>query len=145
MNSKIVNVIKKGELIFLMEKETKKSLLLITFGVVLFVLLMHFSEVIKILQRGVSLTLPIMVGLILAFVLNVPMKMFERLFAKLKKKYPRLKKMPVTSLSICNISVHRPFNRNRVYDVRARTRCLGKKHLQCFYGKYAKVVILAAK
>ena len=100
MNSKIVNVIKKGELIFLMEKETKKSLLLITFGVVLFVLLMHFSEVIKILQRGVSLTLPIMVGLILAFVLNVPMKMFERLFAKLKKKYPRLKKMPVTSLSL---------------------------------------------
>ena len=86
MNSKIVNVIKKGELIFLMEKETKKSLLLITFGVVLFALLMHFSEVIKILQRGVSLTLPIMVGLILAFVLNVPMKMFERLFAKLKKK-----------------------------------------------------------
>ena len=81
MNSKIVNVIKKGELIFLMEKETKKSLLL--------VLLMHFSEVIKILQRGVSLTLPIMVGLILAFVLNVPMKMFERLFAKLKKKYPQ--------------------------------------------------------
>lgn len=78
MNSKIVNVIKKGELIFLMEKETKKSLL-ITFGVVLFALLMHFSEVIKILQRGVSLTLPIMVGLILAFVLNVPMKMFERL------------------------------------------------------------------
>lgn len=84
MNSKIVNVIKKGELIFLMEKETK-SLLLITFGVVLFALLMHFSEVIKILQRGVSLTLPIMVGLILAFVLNVPMKMFERLFAKLKR------------------------------------------------------------
>ena len=83
-----------------MEKETKKSLLLITFGVVLFVLLMHFSEVIKILQRGVSLTLPIMVGLILAFVLNVPMKMFERLFAKLKKKYPQLKKIPVTSLSL---------------------------------------------
>lgn len=53
MNSKIVNVIKKGELIFLMEKETKKSLLLITFGVVLFALLMHFSEVIKILQSGV--------------------------------------------------------------------------------------------
>ena len=49
MNSKIVNVIKKGELIFF---------------------------------------------------LNVPMKMFERLFAKLKKKYPRLKKMPVTSLSL---------------------------------------------
>lgn len=100
MNSKIVNVIKKGELIFLMEKETKRSLLLITFGVVLFALLMHFSEVIKMLQRGVALTLPIMVGLILAFVLNVPMKMFERLFTKLKKKYPQLKKMPVTSLSL---------------------------------------------
>ena len=138
MNSKIVNVIKKGELIFLMEKETKKSLLLITFGVVLFALLMHFSEVIKILQRGVSLTLPIMVGLILAFVLNVPMKMFERLFT-IKENTSNKPQF------ICNISVHRPFNRNRVYDVRARTCCLGKKHLQCFYGKYAKVVILAAK
>ena len=126
-----------------MEKETKKSLLLITFGVVLFALLMHFSEVIKILQRGVSLTLPIMVGLILAFVLNVPMKMFERLFTKLKKKYKE--NASNKPQFICNISVHRPFNRNRVYDVRARTCCLGKKHLQCFYGKYAKVVILAAK
>ena len=139
MNSKIVNVIKKGELIFLMEKETKKSLLLITFGVVLFALLMHFSEVIKILQRGVSLTLPIMVGLILAFVLNVPMKMFERLLSTIKENTSNKPQF------ICNISVHRPFNRNRVYDVRARTCCLGKKHLQCFYGKYAKVVILAAK
>ena len=59
-----------------MEKETKRSLLLITFGVVLFALLMHFPTVIKTIQRGIALILPIIVGLILAFVLNVPMKMF---------------------------------------------------------------------
>ena len=72
-----------------MEKETKRSLLLITFGVVLFALLMHFPTVIKTIQRGIALILPIIVGLILAFVLNVPMKMFEQLFTKIKKKYPK--------------------------------------------------------
>lgn len=83
-----------------MEKETKRSLLLITFGVVLFALLMHFSSVIKMVQKGITLILPIIVGLILAFVLNVPMKMFERLFIKLKKKYPKLEKLPTASLSL---------------------------------------------
>lgn len=83
-----------------MEKETKRSLLLITFGVVLFALLMHFPTVIKTIQRGIALILPIIVGLILAFVLNVPMKMFEQLFTKIKKKYPKLEKMPVTGVSL---------------------------------------------
>lgn len=83
-----------------MEKETKRSLLLITFGVVLFALLMHFSSVIKMAQRGITLILPIIVGLILAFVLNVPMKMFERLFEKIKKKHPKLEKLPIASLSL---------------------------------------------
>lgn len=83
-----------------MEKETKRSLILITFGVVLFALLMHFSSVIKMAQRGITLILPIIVGLILAFVLNVPMKMFERLFDKIKKKHPKLEKLPVASLSL---------------------------------------------
>lgn len=83
-----------------MEKETKRSLLLITFGVVLFALLMHFSSVIKMAQKGITLILPIIVGLILAFVLNVPMKMFERFFTKLKKKYPKLNKLPIGSTSL---------------------------------------------
>lgn len=83
-----------------MEKETKRSLLLITFGVVLFALLMHFSAVIKMAQRGITLILPIIVGLILAFVLNVPMKMFEQLFTNIKKKYPKLNKLPTASLSL---------------------------------------------
>ena len=83
-----------------MEKETKRSLLLITFGIVLFSLLMHFSAVIKLLQRGITLILPIIVGLILAFILNVPMKMFEQLFTRLKKKYPKLSKLPTTNLSL---------------------------------------------
>lgn len=83
-----------------MEKETKRSLLLITFGIVLFALLMHFSSVIKMLEKGVTLILPILVGLILAFVLNVPMKMFEKLFSKLKKKYSKLEKLPVASMSL---------------------------------------------
>ena len=83
-----------------MEKETKRSLLLITFGVVLFALLMHLPAVIKTAQRGITLVLPIIVGLILAFVLNVPMKMFERLFTKIKKKYTKLEKMPIAGLSL---------------------------------------------
>lgn len=83
-----------------MEKETKRSLLLITFGVVLFALLMHLPAVIKTAQRGITLVLPIIVGLILAFVLNVPMKMFERFFTKIKKKYTKLEKMPIEGFSL---------------------------------------------
>ena len=123
-----------------MEKETKRSLLLITFGVVLFALLMHFPTVIKTIQRGIALILPIIVGLILAFVLNVPMKMFEQLFTKIKKKYPKLEKMPVTGLSLfatmaCIV----------LLIVCTRTCNFRKKYLYCFYGKYTKMAVMASE
>ena len=129
-----------------MEKETKRSLLLITFGVVLFALLMHFPTVIKTIQRGIALILPIIIGLILAFVLNVPMKMFEQLFTKMKKKYPKLEKNAGNrSKLICDNGLHRSFDWNCIHDVCTRTCNFRKKYLYCFYGKYTKMAVMASE
>lgn len=129
-----------------MEKETKRSLLLITFGVVLFALLMHFPTVIKTIQRGIALILPIIIGLILAFVLNVPMKMFEQLFTKIKKEISEVRKNAGNrSKLICDNGLHRSFDWNCIHDVCTRTCNFRKKYLYCFYGKYTKMAVMASE
>ena len=69
-----------------MDKNFKKLLILITFGVALFVALINFTTVISYAGKVFAIFLPIFVGLIIAFVLNVPMKGFENLFNKIFKK-----------------------------------------------------------
>lgn len=83
-----------------MDKETKRWMLLISFGIVLFAALMNLSVVISVVLKGVKIALPVFIGLILAFILNVPMKVFEKLFVKLKKRYPKIEKLPVESASL---------------------------------------------
>ena len=55
-----------------MNRSIKQLMLLIAFGVVLFVGLMNLSDVISFLRAVVMLILPVFIGLMLAFVLNVP-------------------------------------------------------------------------
>lgn len=73
-----------------MGKENKRILGFIAFGVVAYAVLMNLGSVIGSLRDLISLTLPVIVGLVLAFVINVPMKAFEklygRIFGKLLKK-----------------------------------------------------------
>jgi len=84
-----------------MEKKTKLSLLYIAFGVALFAALMNLSAVFGFVQNIFSLLLPIVTGLIVAFVLSVPMNGFEkllgRLFGKLKL---RMKDTFVSAVSL---------------------------------------------
>lgn len=65
-------------------------LFLVTFGVMLFAGLMNLSKVLQFLQNLLSLIFPILLGLLLAFVLNVPMRGFEKIqrniYAKIKRK-----------------------------------------------------------
>ncbi len=84
----------------LMDKETKRWMLLITFGIILFAALMNFSAVLEVAKKGAEIILPIVVGLILAFVLNVPMKLFEKVFTTFKERHPRLKLLPVAGCSL---------------------------------------------
>ena len=62
-----------------MGKENKRILGFIAFGVILYAALMNISDVANGLQTLTALLLPVFVGLILAFVINVPMKAFEKL------------------------------------------------------------------
>lgn len=73
-----------------MDRTTKTTLWLITFGVLLFAAAMNFNIVLQFLQKIIGLIFPIILGLIIAFVLNVPMSGFERritrIFARLGRK-----------------------------------------------------------
>ena len=65
-----------------MDKKMKQNMWLIAFGVILYVALMNFSSVLIFFEKIVSITLPLLVGFALAFMLSVPMKGFEKLLKK---------------------------------------------------------------
>lgn len=79
---------KKG--VIHMGHQTKKTLWFISFGILLYAAVMNFQAVGSFLENIIELVFPILLGMILAFVLSVPMKEFEnlfvRLFSKAKKK-----------------------------------------------------------
>lgn len=72
-----------------MGKETKRILGLIAFGVAVYAALMNLGTVIDSFKNFMALILPVIVGLVLAFVINVPMKGFEKLYTKLLNKMGR--------------------------------------------------------
>lgn len=61
-------------------------MLLIAFGVALYACLNNFGSVIRFFQDIGGLLLPIIGGMIVAFVLNVPVKGFETLYSRLFRK-----------------------------------------------------------
>lgn len=91
-----------------MNKKLKFALICITFGVCLFVGLTHISSIWSFLVMLFDIFLPIAAGGIIAFLLNVPMKGFEklmkRLSAKTKKGLPE-KFIHISSLLLTVISI----------------------------------------
>ncbi len=73
-----------------MKLKKNSPIFLITFGILLFAAVMNFHAVLKIVQNILGLLSPILIGLLTAFVLNVPMvgfeKIFTRIFSKAKHK-----------------------------------------------------------
>ena len=69
-----------------MDKKFKQSFLLITYAILLFVAVNKVSSIFAFLKNLVGLLSPLVVGLIIAFMLNVPMRGFERLLEKLALK-----------------------------------------------------------
>lgn len=65
-----------------MKSETKRYLLLIAFGVGLYAALMNLGAVVGVLGKVVKLMLPVLLGLVFAFILSVPMNGFEKLLRK---------------------------------------------------------------
>ncbi len=75
-----------------MDKNFKKQLFLIAFGVLLFAVTMNFSAVLKFLGFGFDIIFPLLIGGLVAFVLNVPMKTFEKTLQKLNRKFKKKSK-----------------------------------------------------
>ena len=62
-----------------MSKVLKRYLIMIAFGVILFVGLMNLNEVLRFAGNILTVTAPVYIGMIVAFVLNVPINGFEKL------------------------------------------------------------------
>lgn len=91
-----------------MEKQTKRILLYIMFGTALFAVSINLESVWGIMKNVFSLLLPVITGLIVAFVLSVPMKGFENLILRLTQKSrrkPQEKQLQVIGLLLTMISL----------------------------------------
>lgn len=69
-----------------MDKQTKRILCYIAFGVGLFALLNNLGSVWAVVKTGASFLVPVFGGLLVAFILSVPMKGFENLLLRLLPK-----------------------------------------------------------
>ena len=68
-----------------MKRELKRPMLLIAFGVGLYALLMKFDAVLGLLGSVVSILLPVVLGLVIAFILSVPTNGFYKVLRRLCK------------------------------------------------------------
>lgn len=88
-------------------KETKKHLLqIIAFAILLYCGIEHFDVVITMFRFVVGITMPFLVGGVIAFILNVPMKMIEKhLFANNKKMDKVRRPLAYVLTLVCVIGV----------------------------------------
>lgn len=81
------------------DKKLKGALIVVTYGIVLAFVFMKYSTIFGGLGYITSLVRPLILGIAIAFILNIPMKFFERkLFKKLdnsKKSWVRNAKRPL--------------------------------------------------
>jgi len=91
-----------------MDKKLKNSLIVVAFGIVLFTVLTNIGPVVAFIKKLGELALPLIIGFVLAFVLNVPMRGIENLLKKLfsgKKRVPGKKLIRLVSLLLTLIFV----------------------------------------
>lgn len=80
-----------------MNKQVKQQILVVAFGVTLFAALMNLNAVAGFFRTFTSILSPVFSGLLLAFILSVPMLGIAR---RLKGVFPRLKEKTVDALSL---------------------------------------------
>lgn len=83
-----------------MKSSTKHPLFLVTFGVVLYTVLMNAKSFLQVFQNIIGLILPIILGLVFAFVLNVPMRGFEKMLARFLKSQKKINEKSVHKISL---------------------------------------------
>lgn len=85
------------------DKKLKDALFFIAFGVVLYVGMTHLSTVLAAVSSVVDLLLPVLIGAIFAFVLNVPMSGLERMFHQAGKSLGR--ELPVIPVRVASLLI----------------------------------------
>lgn len=91
-----------------MEHKTKQALIVTAFGVSLFAVLDHFSEVLAFLSQIVRLVRPILAGCILAFFLFVPVNGIEKGLIRLSrraKKPPQARQIHILSFLLALLCI----------------------------------------
>lgn len=88
-----------------MSKSFKEKILLITYGVVLFVLLLNYKWIVNIFNFVVKILSPFIIGLIIAFVLNVLLKSLENGALKKLKKTRRIISISLSLIIIISFIV----------------------------------------
>lgn len=92
-----------------MDKKTRNTIMfLIVFGVVVYASAMNLEKLWGFVLVLGRITLPILIGLMLAFILNVPMRAYERLLRGLfrnAKKQPHKRLIYIISLILAVISI----------------------------------------
>lgn len=94
--------------VFFVKKKLPQNLLLVAFGVALYAALMNITDVVGFFRKVIDLVLPAVVALVLAFVLNVPMRGFEKLIRRITrkaKKPPKEKAVHAISLFLTLICI----------------------------------------
>ena len=91
-----------------MKKISKQPYFLIAFAIILFAALMNLSSIIGFAQKFLLLILPVVVGFLIAFVLNVPMRGYENLLrraaSKLKmRERPKLRRLVSIILTLLSV------------------------------------------
>jgi len=89
-----------------LDNNLKNGLILISFGILLFLLLQNVGLLFYIGQKIITIFSPFLLGLIIAFILNVPMNMIEKKFDKNKKitlKNFKIKRGISLSISIITV------------------------------------------
>lgn len=72
------------------EKKTLRKLVLIILGIIIVYWLLHDAERVNVVTDGIyGMIAPFVVGAVLAFILNVPMRAYEKLLKKIKQNTAR--------------------------------------------------------
>lgn len=85
------------------DKKMKDAVFLVAFGVLLYVGATHLSTVLAAISSVVELLLPVLIGAIFAFVLNVPMSGLERMFHQLGKSIGR--ELPIAPIRVVSLLI----------------------------------------
>lgn len=91
-----------------MKEKLKQNLIVTAFGICLFAVLFHLSEVISFLNRILHLLQPVIVGAVLAFFIHVPVNGIEKWLVRLfqnAKKQPKVKHIQILSFLLALLCI----------------------------------------